>query len=135
MECAHGRRIKMAEFRKILSEWSRMCKYYDSIDSDDPCKHCPMDPNQCHAVFENDEENDYSYQYIENVVMEWSKAHPAPQYPTWYQWLDSQGLIQVNIERGKEVGNYTTRACFTSKAFTPMPEDLAKKIGLESIKI
>ena len=59
----------------------------------------------------------------EKRIMSWAAEHPEPVYPTWAEWLETVGVVDVNQDKGfilmkPEVKN-------------PIPADIAQKLGIE----
>ena len=106
----------MAEFVDVLRQFDRMCK------SNAGCFNCPLhEPDgvsdRCSiGAFINDSER------IEREVMSWAAEHPEPVYPTFREWLISIGVI----------GQMYTHSVIADKlAMTPIPADIAQKLGIE----
>lgn len=102
----------MASFQDMMRQWIRMCAVYSA---EDKCNDCPLARNpvcgELHYVEKHHIEN------AEREIMDWSAANPEPVYPTWQEWLMGQGILSAG-------GLY-------SKAFRPIPADIAEKLGIE----
>ena len=110
----------MAEFQEVMREWVRSRKTIN----ENKLSCCPLE------MFTDD--------YIANIekeVMSWAAEHPEPVYPTWFEWLEEQGVAgAINGEpyytsTDREV--YLKQPAFTPKAFAPVPADIAQKLGLK----
>lgn len=111
----------MAEFQMIIKDLERLCDTYRSLGK---CgtDECPLYcENLCYArqmvhVHGDDAGG------LEDVVMKWAEEHPEPVYPTFREWLISIGII----------GQMSTHSVIADKlAMTPIPADIAEKLGIE----
>ena len=103
----------MAEFVEVFKATKRMCKHSN-------CAVCPLSENgfECMAERWSEMEPDK----FERIVMDWAKEHPEPVYPTWLEWMVSEGIMELSqIGIGKTL----------PKADKPIPADIAEKLGLE----
>lgn len=110
----------MAEFQEVMREWVRSRKTIN----ENKLSYCPLE------MFTND--------YIANIekeVMTWAAEHPEPVYPTWGEWLQEQGVLDV------EYIPSASRTTSTSKSYIqtvktlapfyrPIPADIAQKLGI-----
>ena len=111
----------MAEFSKVMRQWGRYCKGYTDNHADD-CSGCPFELNgSCNSYAKDNVQ--YAEQ-IEKHVMAWAAEHPEPVYPSWAEWLYSQGLMTDVID-GKG-GNF-----LYNLASEPIPANIAQKLGIE----
>ena len=101
----------MAEFVEVITQYNRMCSTYLKRD----CSHCPMiemvDDDFCCS--------DYMIEYpsnTENIVMQWAVENPEPVYPRWIDYIG--GLYPMDAGQAM---------------YERIPEDIAKKLGIESI--
>lgn len=107
----------MAEFQEVIKNWERMCdschercELFDGL--------CPSVPN----TLLNFDENDAAT--IERVVTKWAKEHPV--YPTWEEWLKQTPFIECYRDSaGFECRRYNWK--------TPIPADIAEKLGLDPV--
>lgn len=111
----------MAEFVQTMKDWRRMCKAY-STDDESCCSGCPVvdfREHGCGAIFEM--EDSTVWQRYADTIMAWAAEHPVV-YPTWLEWLAETvpGLDADSIYGAFEVLNKT-----------PIPADIAQKLGLE----
>lgn len=104
----------MAEFIEVMNGVQKICKYlHDNL--------CEYDCYVCDACEENfpfvNEICRCSYRTLslktlketETEVLQFQKDHPTPVYPTWLDWL-------------------------RDNASKPIPEEIAKKLGVEPIE-
>lgn len=113
----------MAEFVQTMKDWCRMCKAQDDGSDRDVCATCPMGTGGCSAIYEDDGSMDYAH--VEKVVTKWAAENPEPVYPNWSQWLVSIGVIP------KEIDNSQYCAIIELGLITPIPADIAEKLGIE----
>jgi len=107
----------MAEFQEVMRQWRRMCAAFKE------CEECPQYREyQCYntvkRVFQCGD-----IESLENNVMKWAAEHPEPVYPTWEEWLITQGVIKENPTGG--VG------WPMPKLVERIPADIAQKLGIE----
>ena len=109
----------MAEFVQTMKDWRRMCQRMEKMVGDRSCDICPL--GGCNAIYEDDGDTDYA-EIVEKVAT-WAAEHPEPSYPTWGEWLMSNGVISGLSPRGAidALGNLKT----------PIPADIAQKFGIE----
>lgn len=123
----------MAEYTEVIKQFKRMCKSVTPIK----CTRgeCPMgceNIGQCRKVaFERPAK-------FEEQVMSWAAEHPEPVYPTWYEWLESEGILTTEIVpntstpyAASTMQSYMTMIKSTQKMYTPIPADIAQKLGIE----
>ena len=122
------------DFSNVMQEWKRMCESMES-KYDDPCKLCPLYKNPefggCGAIFEMPRETNWDK--IRETIIRWAKENPKPVYPSWIDWLQSMGLISKPYGWDKVLPGTADRlVCVTTeKAKENIPEEIAKKLGLE----
>jgi hypothetical protein len=74
----------------------------------------------CPAIYEDNSHVDYAD--VEKNVTAWAAEHKEPVYPTFREWLISIGVI----------GQMSTHSVIADKlAMTPIPADIAQKLGIE----
>ena len=107
----------MAEFFDVMAEMYRMHNDYDDCDDG-----CPLhNKGFCNKSY--CEINEEDIREAEKIIMNWSKEHPVI-YPTWGEWLTQIGVAQL---------------CSGMLGIHPViaeshiPDDIAKKLGLESV--
>ena len=115
----------MAEFKEVMEQRSRMCKHY--LSTDISCENCPLDKARKNTMFQCFRYIAEYYQEAENVIMEWSKEHPAPIYPTWEEWLVEQGILQFHYIGATDKRIYT----MSDLGCSPIQDDIAKKLGIQ----
>ena len=130
----------MSEFVEVQKQWRRMCKAYtpEDPDADDTeyCKNCPLQDiadHGCGAIFEEDFADVVNWGELERRVMQWAKEHPKPRYPTWQEYLESEHIVEVDYSQATTVFGgavYTNKVIPIAKFYMPIPEDIAKKLGL-----
>lgn len=111
----------MAEFSEIIKQFKRMCWYYSRDKMQKSCPVCTSYPNcnigQCRKIaFEKPA-------HFAATVMRWAAEHPEPKYPTWEEWLITQGVIKENQNGG--IGHPMP------KLLESIPADIAEKLGIE----
>ena len=111
-------------FQDVMKQWKRMCEY--NVHNRCCIKCVLYITGECKGDSVNG--TDYSFlkngdfEFVEEKVMEWAENHPEPEYPSWIEWLESQGLIGRNADGGHIV---------KTRIFTPIPVEIAKKLGIE----
>ena len=107
------------EFVEVMRQWGRYCKGYTENHNDD-CDGCPFEINgSCNSYAKDNAQ--YAEQ-IEKHIMAWAAENPEPQYPTFREWLISLGII----------GQMSTHSVIADKlAMTPIPAEIAEKLGVE----
>ena len=81
----------MAEFSEIARQYNRMCESYKNTG----CVDCPMRSlgslglkKLCKdAAF-------FTPDTFVHVVEKWAEEHPEPQYPTWREFLEFEGVLE-----------------------------------------
>ena len=108
----------MAEFQEVAKELERMCNMYHAArkcGTDD----CPVYyEDLCYAQVMVHVHGDDACN-LEEVVMSWAEKHPKPVYPTWVEWLREIGIVP------------SEQKCFHDWLLTPIPTDIAQKLGIE----
>ena len=124
----------MTDFVVTMRDWRRMCKMY-TVDEHE-CEGCPLEhitEHACGAIFEPEFADVIDWATLEKIVDEWAAGHPVKVYPTWVEWLGEMGVILKPY--GWDFcfpGTSHKLVCTTSKkAEDPIPEEIAKKLGLE----
>ena len=108
----------MAEWMEVMSQFDRMCRHYQRK------RECPMgcpmngvNISQCRKVaFEQPE-------VTEKTVMDWAAEHPEPVYPTWFEYL-----YAINNPDYFDLTEF-----YTWMRHTPIPADIAQKLGIEPL--
>lgn len=115
----------MAEFQEVCKQWRRMCAHGSE---DYACADCNMyssvDESVCRGIPDNDEAK-----IIEGFVMRWAAEHPEPVYPTWGEWFVSKGMLPDKWDNLSSA--YIHVGCVPNLMHTPIPADLAEKLGIE----
>ena len=126
----------MAEFQEVAKELERMCNTYHAVSGKCGTDECPLYlKDLCYAqamahVHGNDACN------LEEVVMSWAAEHPKPVYPTWREYLQEQGILDVEYIPAASSTTSTSKSYVqTVKTLTPfyhpIPDDIAQKLGIE----
>ena len=95
----------MAEFVEVMKQYHRMCKSMKCSDCELNIMNNGAGMACYHFIIDHPDE-------AEIIITAWAKANPetkSPKYPNWYEYL----------------GAYGTK---------PIPEAIAKQLGLEPIK-
>ena len=117
----------MAEFQEVMRQWNRMCNSVPDKKGQNICFDkqsgyiCPMHTSGlCNKSISRQTDNDRVDG--EKTIMLWAAEHPEPVYPTFREWLISIGVI----------GQMYTHSVIADKlAMTPIPADIAQKLGIE----
>lgn len=109
------------EFVEFIKEFDRMCLYY--MRRAGKCTGCPMggtNISQCRRiVFDNP-------QSAQAVVYAWGKSNPA-RYPTWLEWLMSEGAI-IRIEESSKEQTHIIPGPYM---YDSIPDHIATMLKLE----
>jgi hypothetical protein len=126
----------VAEFQEVMRQWNRMCNIIDKTKyfcSDGVNGYiCPMRNNGlCNKSVSCQTDSDWKDG--EKMIMSWAAEHPEPVYPSWIDWLMANGVIpdSNSAKHSMESGVRAATFYVTSKAFTPIPADIAQKLGIE----
>jgi len=121
----------MAEFQDVMKQAARMCRAHEE------CEECPVNmiadmvPSGC--LFGSG----IDAGYIEDKIMGWAEKHPEPRYPTWEEWHKTNFPdARPNICPNYFMSNKPLGTCAVSCkkcANTPIPADIAKKLGIKPI--
>ena len=119
----------MTNFAKIMHDWQRMCKYYDKLYEEKCCDYCPIEG--CGAIWEMEDKT--NWEDWEKKIIEFSREHPEPKYPTWREHLRKMGLLtSVNTYFIEENGaGLRIDDALNEKADCPIPPEIATALGLE----
>ena len=116
----------VAEFVQTMKDWRRMCK-------DRRCDVCRL--RSVDGICNTDpySRTDEDIIKIENTVTEWAAENPEPVYPSWIDWLMSEGVIPTNYMAANSTDSEVRAGMFyvTSKAFEHIPADIAAKLEIE----
>ena len=117
----------MAEFQEVCKHLKRMCGRYG-----DNCIKCPLENKDFCSLSAGDRTTE-TYKKAEEIIMSWAAEHPEPVYPTWIAWLMSEGVIPTNYMAANSTDSGVRAGTFfvTSKAFAPIPTNVAEKLGIE----
>ena len=109
----------MAEFVQIMKDLRRMCNAHTNN-----CDKCPLASYECGRTPKN--RRYFTDKQVEGIVMTWAAENPEPVYPSWVDFLITQGLV----ERRKYGGGPELVFHF-KQAEQPIPDDIAEKLGIE----
>lgn len=110
----------MADFVQMMKDWKRMCNAMGQEDEYNACEKCGLGVFGCPAIYEK-ECDGVDWKHVEEVVTAWAAEHPEPVYPTWAEWLDT---LEVVV-------NGANAVMMKPKMLTPIPADIAEKLGIE----
>lgn len=111
----------MAEFQEVMKQFHRMCKFYQSKRS------CPMEcPMSGLNISACRKQITDAYVDAEYIVMKWASEHPELVYPTWWEYLQSIGVLGANASQTIGISYATDRIC-TER----VPQDIAKALGIK----
>lgn len=113
----------MADFVQTMKDWRRMCDAYTTDDAARCCQGCPMSGRGCGAIYEN---GNADPEVIEREVNQWAAEHPEPVYPTWGEWLESFGVVEVTKAKDRII-----TVMMKPELLNPIPADIAQKLGIE----
>lgn len=130
----------MAEFIEVMRQARRMCNSFGGECSDK----CPLNSaiqveegcyrDLCICVCGGYEE---AYKLIEERVMQWATAHPAPVYPSWNEWYrknfpdayyDGKRMCPRIFGGGADCDSEND--CDKCRDW-PIPADIAAKLGIK----
>ena len=125
----------MFEFAEVMRQWKRMCMAMDDREKAGEgyaCDLCPL--LGCGAVYEMSQNHDWGEDA--EYVMSWAKEHPEPVYPTWREYLQEQGVLDVEYIPAASSTTSTSKSYVqTVKTLAPfyrsIPADIAEKLGIE----
>ena len=63
---------------------------------------------------------------IEIRVMAWAAEHPDPVYPTWGEWLESFGVVEITKAKDRII-----KVMMKPELLNSIPADIAEKLGIE----
>lgn len=101
----------MADFAEVMRQWVRARKATASSTEENVL-----------SVYPLEEYDDALIADIEKNIMRWAAENPEPVYPTWAEWL------------GRKVSGVDADSIYEAwhvLCTTPIPIDLAEKLGIE----
>ena len=119
----------MAGFVQVMKEWQRMCEAMKH------CDECPMSGTTCwYGGRPDDSKSDFDY--YEQQIMKWVEENPEPIYQTWREYLQEQGVLDVEYISAASSTTSTSKSYVqTVKTlapfYRPIPADIAEKLGLQ----
>ena len=113
----------MAEFKKVMEEYRRMCKSF----ADESCDKCPLNTKEFGFC---DDVESMDLDEFEDIVMTWSKENPPEIYPTLEDiFTDIINFYDTNL---------TTRDIqlfYDIYGNKQIPKELAEKFGILPINM
>ena len=109
----------MADFVQTMKDWMRMCEHCDRNEKIG----CVVNGSVCAGFCKMKDEIDL--EAVEAKVTAWAAEHPVV-YPTWYDYLHSMGLLYKKHTAGGDVPEI-----HWGNMMTPIPADMAQKLGIE----
>ena len=123
----------MAEFAEVIRQVKRMCEEDKKM-----CAGCPM-LKKATCIFQRlPEEYDVEeMRQAERIIMDWAAQNPEPRYPTWEEWQKANfpnalhSICPNYFMREKPLG--TCAVSCAKCTGTPIPADIAEKLGIKPI--
>lgn len=126
----------MAEFAEVMRQAHRMCEECG-------CADCPMldveEIGECNLIF-GKKYTPEDLLDIEQRIVQWAKENPEPQYPTWKEWQNENfpdapvrltPCSFMSEERHEKImGEECVFLSCADCVNTPIPADIAKKLGI-----
>ena len=130
----------VAEFREVIKQMKRMCAHFIPT-----CNGCPLCLEKGTNEFCGERPLDIRSDpaLVEAAVMAWAAEHPEPVYPTWGEWLESEGICFSRLTNYEHVHGFTIPQVFEyqidgktaficgDRVNNPIPADIAEKLGIE----
>lgn len=132
----------MAEFQEIIREFHRLCETQRKTHKN-TCDKCPIKIATMGTMFQ-------CYRYVlekpkvaESIIVAWAAEHPEPVYPTWGEWLESEGICFSRLTNYERIGGLSIPQVFDyqidgetaficgDKVNTPIPTDIAQRLGIK----
>lgn len=123
----------MAEFQDVMRQAKRMCKEHDE------CGDCALremaDKADIYCPIQTMRKLDAAK--VEAAVMDWAAKHPEPRYPSWAEWQKANfpnaphNICPNCFMREKPFG--TCAVSCVKCTGTPIPADIAEKLGIKPI--
>ena len=116
----------MAEFQEVIRQKKRMCQSVSCCKCDIYLM-CGQELSKCSHFISNNPKK------AEEIIMSWAAEHQEPVYPTWIDWLMSEGVIPDGYSAMHSMKSEVRAATFfvTSKAFMPIPASMAQNLGIK----
>lgn len=130
----------MAEFQVVIKQFHRLCGEHPDcigcpmIDFDKRCKNVSF---SCSTIADERAEE------FEPFIMKWANEHPEPKYPSRQQWWsarfpDGESNGAPCWEYFLPKSEYQHRLCAGVRCdecrCTPIPADIAKKLGIAPLE-
>ena len=110
----------MAEFVQRMKDWQRMCGTMQGGIR--KCDNCPLFKVLCQ--YKPNEKVDFAW--AEQIIEKWAAEHPEPVYPTWGEWLESFGVVEVTKAKDRII-----TVMMKPELLNSIPADIAQKLGIE----
>ena len=118
----------MAEYARIMRNVHRMCKLYKS------CNKCPLfiETDGCMA----EPQDIFMPKETERRVLEWERTHPAPVYPSWYEYQQqtfpghTRWICPMAFGVQCQCKSVTSVQACTKCRNSPIPAEIAEKLGI-----
>ena len=127
----------MAEFTEVMRQAKRICTVHGGICS---YRCCPLaDGQKCRLNVNLDGED---YNELERIIMDWTRKHPEPVYPSWEEgWKQPFPEADIRNTLCPEVfgDKYKCDWCHDYNdncdecLERPMPAEVAEKLGVKPI--
>ena len=122
------RGLKMAEFADVGIQLSISCQ------SEETCDSCILSEKFCSKS--RAQRTRDVYETAEAIVMQWSKEHPEPQYPTWQEWLAKNSILEVTLtpvtsSTTSESKQYIQKIRMMPNFYKPIPATIAEQLGIK----
>jgi len=108
----------VAEFQEVAKQLGRICE--SNFGECDICDIRPFCPSK---TFLDKYAKSGRAERLEEIVMAWAEEHPEQVYPTWWEYLTR---IHVIFPAMGDI-----QKCVDDLAATPIPADIAQKLGIE----
>ena len=127
----------MSEFTEVMRQAKRICTVHGGICS---YRCCPLaDGEKCRLNVNLDGED---YNELERIIMDWTRKHPEPVYPSWEEgWKQLFPEADIRNTLCPEVfgDKYKCDWCHDYNdncdecLERPMPAEVAEKLGIKPI--
>lgn len=120
----------MAEFIEIMKQAHRLCETTN-------CDRCPI-VGECGVCLISPTVQE-DYVKAERYITDWAKAHPEPQYPSWFEFQEATFPthtcwicpMMFGVECPSKSAP-TAQMC-TACRNRPIPAEIAEKLGIKPI--
>lgn len=120
-------------FQEVMKQWKRWCESHGGRIFDDEMKATAKIDNPFLYAMENAKD-------VESSVMSWAENNPEPVYPTWAEWLTTQGVLEKAREIFVEPYGSESFICYKAhfdgeNMDKPIPPDVAQKLGVKPLNV